>query len=66
MRAPNPNSDLSMHQHPLLDSLAVVGVSAIGILTNEKTLIFMGICFTALRMYLAWRNRNKPRKGDDE
>lgn len=50
--------DHPMSQHPLLDSLAVAGVSAVALLTSEKTLIFMGICFTALRMWLAWRKRN--------
>ena len=53
-----------MHQHPVLDSLSVAGVTIVALLTSEKTLVFIGICFTLLRMYLAWRNRDKPRKED--
>ena len=61
----DPNPDATMHQHPILDILSVVGVSALACLTNEKTLIFLSICFTLYRWYLAWKKRNDHKKGDE-
>lgn len=62
MSALDPNPDTSMHDHPLVDIATVIGAAVVATLTSEKTLIFVSICFTAYRWYLAWKKRNDHRE----
>lgn len=64
MSALDPNPDASMHDHPVIEILTVIVVAIGAVLTNEKTLVFLSICFTAYRWYLAWKKRNDHKASD--
>jgi len=48
----------SMHDHPVYDIATVLAAAGVAVLTSEKTLVFISICFTAYRWYIAWKKRN--------